>query len=133
MIGRILDTSPLTGAEATKDEVINRLSSVGLVHIAAHGRMKTGEIALAPNHTRASRLPTEEDFILKTSDVMSVQMRAKLVVLSCCHSGRGKSRLKAWLVLQGLFLLLVLDLFWCHCGRLMTRPLKSFWNISTFI
>ena len=90
MIGRILHTAPLIGKQATKNEVLKRLSSVGLVHIAAHGRMETGEIALAPNPTPVSRAPVEEDFVLTMRDVLNVQMRARLVVLSCCHSARGE-------------------------------------------
>ena len=89
MIGRILHTTPLIGRQATKDEVLKRLPSVALVHIAAHGRMETGEIALAPNPTPASQTPVEGDFMLTMKDVLSVQMRAQLVVLSCCHSARG--------------------------------------------
>ena len=90
IIGKVLKTSPLTGKEATKDEVLKRLSSVAVVHIAAHGCMETGEIALAPNTRRASETPVEEDFLLTMGDVMRVQMHARLVVLSCCHSGRGE-------------------------------------------
>ena len=89
MIGRMLNTLPLTGTEATKDEVLKRLSSVALVHIAAHGRMDTGEITLCPNPSRASRVPEDKDFLLKMSDVLDVKLRARLAVLSCCHSGRG--------------------------------------------
>ncbi|XP_078380661.1 uncharacterized protein LOC144663549 [Oculina patagonica] len=90
MIGKILHTTPLTGKEATKYEVLKRLPSVALVHIAAHGRMETGEIALAPNTSRTFQIPNEEDFLLTMKDVLSVQLRARLVVLSCCHSGRGE-------------------------------------------
>ena len=90
MIGRILHTAPLIGRQATKNEVLKRLSLVSLVHIAAHGRMKTGEIALAPNPIPVSRAPVEEDFVLTMRDVLNIQMRARLVVLSCCHSGRGE-------------------------------------------
>ena len=90
MIGRILHSASLTGKQATKDEVLKRLSSVALVHIAAHGRMETGEIALAPNPTPASRARVEKDFILTMRDVLNVQLRARLVVLSCCHSARGE-------------------------------------------
>lgn len=90
IIGRILKTAPLTGKEATKEEVLKRLSSVAVVHIAAHGSVETGEIALAPNPTRKSRRPEMEDFLLTITDVLNAQLRAKLVVLSCCHSGRGK-------------------------------------------
>ena len=90
MIGRILHTSSLIGRQATKNEVLKRLSSVALVHIAAHGRMETGEILLAPNPSPVSRTPIEEDFLLTMKDVLNVQMRARLVVLSCCHSARGE-------------------------------------------
>ena len=90
MIGRILNATPLTGKEATKVEVLKRLSSVALVHIAAHGRMETGEIALCPNPRRTSLRLEDEDFILSMRDVLNVKLRAKLVVLSCCHSGRGE-------------------------------------------
>ena len=90
MIGSICSTRPLIGREATKDEVLRRLPSVALIHIAAHGRMDTGEIALAPNATRASQIPEEEDFLLTMKDVKSAQIRARLVVLSCCHSGHGE-------------------------------------------
>ncbi|XP_074633033.1 uncharacterized protein LOC141891899 isoform X1 [Acropora palmata] len=89
MIGKVLNTVPLTGQQATKDEVLKRLSSVALVHIAAHGKMSTGEIALAPNIGRKSKVPLDEDFILTMTDVLNVRMRAQLVVLSCCHSARG--------------------------------------------
>ncbi|XP_068748165.1 tetratricopeptide repeat protein 28-like [Montipora capricornis] len=89
MIGQLLQTTPLTGKSATKAEVLRSMKSVALVHIAAHGCPKTGEIALAPNTERKSPIPEEEDFILKMSDVQTISLRARLVVLSCCHSGRG--------------------------------------------
>ena len=90
MIGRILHTVPLIGREATKDAVLKRLSSVALVHFAAHGRMETGEIALAPSPRSALHKPAEGDFMLTMKDVLNVQMRARLVVLSCCHSACGE-------------------------------------------
>ena len=92
MIGQLLQTTPLTGKSATKAEVLKSMKSVALVHIAAHGCQKTGEIALAPNTERKSQIPKEEDFILKMSDVQTISLRARLVVLSCCHSGRGEVR-----------------------------------------
>jgi len=89
MIGEILNTAPLTGKAASKDEVLRRISSVALVHIAAHGQSGSGQIYLAPNPARKSKYPQEDDYILKIADVRAVQLRAKLVVLSCCHSGQG--------------------------------------------
>ena len=90
MIGEILKIPPITGTEATKQEVLKRITSVALVHIATHGRKETGEIALAANPTRKSSDPKEEDYLLKISDMQTVRLRARLVVLSCCHSGRGE-------------------------------------------
>ena len=90
MIGKILNITPITGRQATKREVLKRISSVSLVHFAAHGCMETGEIALTPDPKRKSTEPREEDYILTIGDVLNVQLRAKLVVLSCCHSGRGE-------------------------------------------
>ena len=90
MIAKLLNTTPLTGRNATKSKVLRRISSVALVHIAAHGSQETGEIALAPNVERASQIPTKEDFILTMADVQAVRLKARLVVLSCCHSGRGE-------------------------------------------
>ncbi|XP_066029064.1 tetratricopeptide repeat protein 28-like [Pocillopora verrucosa] len=90
MIGRILSISPLTGEMATKGEVLKRLSSVALVHIAAHGKMETGEVILAPNTTRGTTQPQEKDYLLTMKDVMEAGLRAQLVVLSCCHSARGE-------------------------------------------
>ena len=90
MIGDLLKTTPLIGRNATKGEVLRRLTSVALVHIAAHGCAETGEILLAPNPGWTSRIPEKEYYILTMSDVQAVRLRARLVVLSCCHSGRGE-------------------------------------------
>ena len=90
MIGEILQTEPLVGKQATKDEVLRRISSVALVHIAAHGEMETGEIALAPNTTPSSGNPAREDYLLTIEDVLKAKIRARLVVLSCCHSAQGE-------------------------------------------
>ena len=90
IIGELLQTVPLTGKNATKAEVLKRMKSVALIHIAAHGDDRSGEIALAPNPERTSQIPKEEDYMLSLSDVQAVRLQARLVVLSCCHSGRGE-------------------------------------------
>ncbi|XP_068698157.1 tetratricopeptide repeat protein 28-like [Montipora foliosa] len=90
IIGELLQTVPLTGKNATKAEVLRRMKSVTLIHIAAHGDGGYGEIALAPNPERTSKIPEEEDYMLSLSDVQAVHLQARLVVLSCCHSGQGE-------------------------------------------
>ncbi|XP_068746063.1 tetratricopeptide repeat protein 28-like [Montipora capricornis] len=90
MIGKLLQTAPLTGKNASKAKVLKKMKSVALIHIAAHGDDKFGEIALAPNSERTSHIPEEEDYMLTMSDVHAVRLQARLVVLSSCHSGQGE-------------------------------------------
>ena len=88
MVGRLLGVQPLLGEHATKQAVLHALHSASLIHLAAHGHADRGEIALSPNCATNS-IPQEEDYLLTMSDISKVKLRAKLVVLSCCHSGRG--------------------------------------------
>ena len=88
MVGQLLGVQPLLGSRATKQAVLQAIPSVSLIHLAAHGNAERGEIALSPQCTTNST-PQEEDYLLTMSDIEGVQVRAKLVVLSCCHSGRG--------------------------------------------
>ena len=88
MVGQLLGVQPLLGSRATKPAVLEAVPSVSLIHLAAHGHPERGEIALSPQRT-ANSIPQEEDYLLTMSDIEGVQVRAKLVVLSCCHSGRG--------------------------------------------
>ena len=104
MIGRILGTAPLIGKMATKGEVLKRLSTVALVHIAAHGKMDTGEIILAPNPAEESHHPEEKDFLLTMADVLEAKLRARLVVLSCCHSAHGEVKAEGVVGISRAFL-----------------------------
>ena len=84
MIGELLGVQPLLGQCATKPAVLGKLHSVSLIHFAAHGNAERGEIALSPlRPTR--KIPKEEEYLLTLSDISQVGLRAKLVVLSCCH------------------------------------------------
>ena len=91
MIGELLGVQPLLGQCATKQAVLGRLHSVSLIHFAAHGNAERGEIALSPLR-RTRKILKEEEYLLTMSDISKVRLRAKLVVLSCCHSGRGQIR-----------------------------------------
>ena len=91
MIARRLGVWPLLGQDATKKAVLEKLNSVSLIHIAAHGNAERGEIALSSPRSSVG-IPQEDDYLLKISDISKVKVRAKLVVLSCCHSGRGQIR-----------------------------------------
>ena len=103
MIGQWLGVKPLLGKHATKQAVLQRIHSVSLVHLAAHGNAERGEIALAPERTGRG-IPQEEDYLLTMSDISKVQLRAKLVVLSCCHSALGQIRAEGVIGIARAFL-----------------------------
>lgn len=85
MIAELLGVTCLVGESATKEEVLCRISNVSLVHIAAHADAERGEIVLAA-HKHAKK----EDWLLTMDEIANVSIRAQLVVLSTCHSSRGK-------------------------------------------
>ena len=88
MIAELLGAEPLLEERATKKAVLQRIPSVSLIHFAAHGHAERGEIALAPQRP-TNGTPCEKDYLLTMDDISQVQLRAKLVVLSCCHSAQG--------------------------------------------
>ena len=88
MIGKLFGTEPLVGKQATKQAVLQNIHSVSLIHFACHGNAERGEIVLAPPPL-TDRRPQEEDYLLTMENISQVQLRAKLVVLSCCHSAKG--------------------------------------------
>ena len=88
-IAQMLSTRPLVGKEATKDKILKLMPSVALVHIAAHGSDES-EMFFAPSLARFSPKPREEDYLFTLKEVWSLQLRAKLVVLSTCYSAYGK-------------------------------------------
>ena len=87
-IGNILDTEVLTGDRATKAAVLAKLSDSKIVHFATHGLLDDfgtevpGAIALAPTE--------EDDGLLKSAEILNLEINADLVVLSACDTGRGE-------------------------------------------
>ena len=89
IIGDLVGSQPLLGKQATKQAVIQNINSVSLIHFACHGDPERGEIILAPSPLRCNKIPQEEDYLLTMAEISQVRVRAKLVVLSCCHSAKG--------------------------------------------
>ncbi|XP_020627641.1 tetratricopeptide repeat protein 28-like [Orbicella faveolata] len=92
IVGEKLGVEPLLGRQATKKAVLQAMKSVALIHIAAHGDAERGEIALAPSFRIPNGIPQEGLYLLTMTDISRIQLRAKLVVLSCCHSARGQTK-----------------------------------------
>ncbi len=88
-IAELLGVTAIVGNQVTKEAILRKMKEVSLIHFAAHGDAERGEIALSPS-CFSERIPSKKDFMLTMGDVTKAGIRAKLVVLSCCHSGRGE-------------------------------------------
>ena len=83
---------------------------------------------MAPKTTRTSQTPVEEDFILTMKDVLNIHLRARLGVLSCCHSACWKIKAEGVVGIARAFLnagarsVLVSLGNQDRTGRLTTRP-----------
>lgn len=83
-IAKLLDTKPILAEKATKAEVLKRMQTASLIHLATHGIWdgKDGlnsAIALAP-----------VDGFLTAAEILDLKLKADLVVMSACDSARGK-------------------------------------------
>ena len=130
MIGGILNCHPLTGEAATKEAVLQKMGSVALIHIAAHGNRGSGEIVLAPN-PGVSRI-SMDNYLLRISDVQAIKLRARLVVLSCCHSAQGEVNSEGIVGIARAFLFAgarsVLATLWAIDDEATMMFMKSFYE-----
>ncbi|KXJ27502.1 tetratricopeptide repeat protein 28 [Exaiptasia diaphana] len=90
-IANLLGVEPLTRKQATKEAVLQNVQSgVSVIHIAAHGSVD-GKIFLAPSESvETGCIPEEQNYVLTIKEAQERGISAQLVVLSCCHSGRGE-------------------------------------------
>ena len=103
-IAKMVGVKPLIGQEATKAHFLEELDNAALVHIAAHGNPEAGEIAFAPPPEKRKPILDQEDVVLTMAEVQNAKVRAKLVVLSCCHSARGHIRAEGVIGIARAFL-----------------------------
>ena len=87
-LANLFQAKPLLGREAKKQVVLQHLSEASIIHIAAHAESKRGEIILAPNSSYDQ--PNPESFLLTQENITSISVQARLVVLCCCYTGKGK-------------------------------------------
>ncbi|BAY23825.1 TPR repeat-containing protein [Calothrix sp. NIES-2100] len=86
-IANLLKTQAILGKDATKANILQRLSTVDVIHLATHGwaddyRGLGSWIALAPSGN--------DDGLLKAEEILDLKINAQLVVLSACETGQGK-------------------------------------------
>jgi CHAT domain-containing protein len=86
-IAAILQTQAITGSYGTKAVIVKRMSQARIIHLATHGLVDNDRglgsaIALAPSDNDNGLLTAEE--------ILDINLKAELVVLSACDTGRGR-------------------------------------------
>jgi CHAT domain-containing protein/Tfp pilus assembly protein PilF len=91
-VANTLKTTALTGNKATKKAVVQQMQSARIIHLATHGLLDDfkglgvpGAIALAPDGDGSTN-----DGLLTADEILGMKLKAELVVLSACNTGRGK-------------------------------------------
>ena len=100
-IAGLLKTKALIGSQATERQIVQELPQAKRVHLATHGLLEYGQdlgdvgipgaIALAPSQGRLTLASDPgNDGLLTSNEILDLRLKADLVVLSACDTGRGR-------------------------------------------
>ncbi len=117
MVSRVTGGTALVREAATKRDIVQRLGTAPLIHVAAHGvadpkdPLDGGFLMLAGT--------SEADALLTAREIQSLKLHAGLVVLSACQSGLGYEHRGGMVGLARAF-----QIAGAH------RVVMSLWNVS---
>jgi CHAT domain-containing protein len=87
-------TKPLLWEQASESAVVQRMPQARIIHLSTHGLLEYGSpqdsgmrdfpgaIALSPS--------SKDDGLLTSAEILQMKLKAELVVLSACDTGRGR-------------------------------------------
>ena len=104
-ISQLLKASPLLHEQATKSIVMSKLTSAHVIHIATHGSAVSSFLAFAGADSPNGKPSETDEILLLPSEVERLTIRAAMVVLSSCDSGRGTVRADGIIGMGRAFLL----------------------------
>lgn len=86
-IAPLLNTQAITGNQATEEAIVQKMSQARYIHLATHGGFNSENglasiVVLAPSG--------KDDGYLTAKEILKLKLKAELVVLSACNTGRGK-------------------------------------------
>ncbi|XP_077987120.1 tetratricopeptide repeat protein 28-like [Glandiceps talaboti] len=87
-VAEYLETKALIGCEATKDTILTKLTQTTLVHIATYGSWEDSVLVVGPSPSSQPNEDgshDEDNYQIGAKDIMNIQMKADLVILSSCY------------------------------------------------
>lgn len=82
--------APIIGPQATRASLYPQLERATHIHLATHGLLEYGQVEAIDTPGAIALAPSQGDNgLLTANDIFNLSLKAELVVLSACDTGRG--------------------------------------------